>query len=112
MTYPEFLRDFPRVDLDLPGVEGYMESTGSGLMAGLGETREEMVDSILRCRHYERATSFRHWVCYACQPLPGRTNSTATRLQETKPPSPPGCLRRNAKIHSSPAICSRGCRAN
>jgi anaerobic magnesium-protoporphyrin IX monomethyl ester cyclase len=44
---------------------------GSQVYGFPGETRDEMVDSIKRVRHYEQATIFRHWSCFVCQPLPG-----------------------------------------
>jgi len=44
---------------------------GSQVYGFPGETKEEMTDSILRVKHYENATIFRHWYCYVCQPLPG-----------------------------------------
>jgi anaerobic magnesium-protoporphyrin IX monomethyl ester cyclase len=44
---------------------------GSQVYGFPGETRDEMVDSIKRVKHYEQATTFRHWSCFVCQPLPG-----------------------------------------
>ena len=44
---------------------------GSQVYGFPGETREEMIDSIMRVKHYEMTSTFRHWVCYVCQPLPG-----------------------------------------
>ncbi|MBA4416368.1 MAG: hypothetical protein C0392_00430 [Syntrophus sp. (in: bacteria)] len=44
---------------------------GSQVYGFPGETREEMIDSIARVKHYEMTTAFHHWVCYVCQPLPG-----------------------------------------
>lgn len=47
---------------------------GSQVHGMRGETREQMLDSIRRVRQYEREfATFRHWVCYLCQPLPGST---------------------------------------
>ncbi|MCX5806889.1 MAG: radical SAM protein [Proteobacteria bacterium] len=44
---------------------------GSQVYGFPGETRGELIDSIMRIKHYEMTTAFRHWVCYICQPLPG-----------------------------------------
>jgi len=44
---------------------------GSQVYGMPGETREEMIDSIRKVKYYELTTTFRHWVCYVCQPLPG-----------------------------------------
>jgi anaerobic magnesium-protoporphyrin IX monomethyl ester cyclase len=44
---------------------------GSQVYGVPGETRKEMIDSIQKVQHYEFTTTFRHWVCYVCQPLPG-----------------------------------------
>ena len=43
MTYPEFLRSFPRVDLDLPGVEGYMVAGEKGLSVFWEFTRDTAI---------------------------------------------------------------------
>jgi radical SAM superfamily enzyme YgiQ (UPF0313 family) len=47
---------------------------GSQVYGMRGERADEMLDSIRRVREYEQEfATFRHWVCYACQPLPGST---------------------------------------
>jgi radical SAM superfamily enzyme YgiQ (UPF0313 family) len=44
---------------------------GSQVYGWPGETPDEIRDSIRRVKEYERTTGFKHWVVYACQPLPG-----------------------------------------
>jgi radical SAM superfamily enzyme YgiQ (UPF0313 family) len=44
---------------------------GSQVYGWPGETPDEIVDSIRRVKQLERTTKFKHWVVYACQPLPG-----------------------------------------
>jgi radical SAM superfamily enzyme YgiQ (UPF0313 family) len=44
---------------------------GSQVYGWPGETPDEIRDSIRRVKELERATKFKHWVVYACQPLPG-----------------------------------------